>query len=297
MVRPVRLQQADRVVEVEPFTDAQCQLAFALQVFVDEEDVPTRIVLGRGDAPARGIGQGEFGGPATARGSGRRNLRLDQSSRRLTQNAGGLAVGIVIDFTAYGSLSLRRDSADFQGRGVGVGDVPVHAAERRRMAASHCVKVLTGRQLTARPQRVVPSTTHQPIAGSGGFGAGGDALLHLLQRTRAAQVNTLCLEASLFQVYVGVVEAGHHEVTAEIDHLGMRAFELADIIVRADSNDAVSAHAYRLRTPWCRLGVDVAIHEDRVGWRKKLIEYVLHVGATRRCSLWLSPNVNAQDVE
>ena len=108
MVRAVRLQKADGVVKGEPFADAQRQLAFALQVFVDEENVPTGIVLGGSDTPAGGVGQGEFGGAATAGGSWRRDFRLDQVARGLAQNASGLAVGIVIDFAAFRSLRLRR---------------------------------------------------------------------------------------------------------------------------------------------------------------------------------------------
>src|SRR5271165_4545040 len=97
-------------------------------------------------------------------------------------------------------------------------------------------------------------------------------------------------------MYVGVVESRHHEMPVQINDLRVLAFQLADLVVRTDSNDAVSAHAYRLRTRWRRLGVDIAIHEDRVGRREKLIEDVLPVGAAGRC-LRLSPNINAQGVE
>ena len=119
MMCAMRLQQADRIVEPQPFADAQRQLAFPLQVLVHKKGFPTGIVLSRGDAPTRGVGQRKFGGAAQTRGSRQRDFGLDQSSCRFAQNAGGLAVGFVVDFAACRRLRLRCNSSRFQGRCVG----------------------------------------------------------------------------------------------------------------------------------------------------------------------------------
>ena len=65
-------------------------------------------------------------------------------------------------------------------------------------------------------------------------------------------------------MHVRVVESGHHEMSAEIDDLRVAALQLADVIVRADGNDATIAHRHRLRARGRRLRIDVAVDEDDV---------------------------------
>ena len=95
--------------------------------------------------------------------------------------------------------------------------------------------------------------------------AGAMRLLHLLQGRRAAQIHAMRLETGLFKVHVGVVEAGHDEVTAEIDDLRVRALQLANVVVGADGNDAAIAHRDGLRASRHCLGIDIAVDEDDVG--------------------------------
>ena len=223
MMRAVRLQQFDRIVETEPFADAQGQLAFALQVLVNQKRLPTGIVLRRGDAPTGGVGDGKFGGAAKTRGSWRRNFRLDQPSRGFAQNAGRIARGVVVDFAAFGSLRLRCNSSELQGCGVGHGDVFIHPDEHSGMRAGHRVYVLVGRQLSVCPQRLVPATADEPLTGRGVLDAGGDALLHLGQRVHAAQIDAQQIQSRVLEMNVSIIEARHHEVAAEIDNLRVRS--------------------------------------------------------------------------
>ena len=69
----------------------------------------------------------------------------------------------------------------------------------------------------------------------------------------------------MLQMNVGVVEARHHEVAAQIDNLRVGALQLADIVVRPHGKNAAVAYRHRLRARWCRLRVDVAVEEDGVG--------------------------------
>src|SRR5271165_3953041 len=146
MMRALCLQQLDRGVKSEPLADAQRQLSFALQVFIDEEDLPTGIVLSGGDAPARGISQGQFSSTATASGTRRRNLRLHQSSRCFAQNAGGLATGIVINAAALRSLRLCCHTTGFEGGRVRNANVAIHTNEYGRMIKSVDIEVLAAGQ-------------------------------------------------------------------------------------------------------------------------------------------------------
>ena len=70
----------------------------------------------------------------------------------------------------------------------------------------------------------------------------------------------------MFEMNVGIVEARHHKMAAQIDNLRVSAFQLADSIVRPNRKNAAIAHRHRLRARRRRLGVDVAIDEDDVRW-------------------------------
>ena len=70
----------------------------------------------------------------------------------------------------------------------------------------------------------------------------------------------------MFQMNVGIVEARHYEVAAEINNVRVGASHLADLVVRAHGKNAAGAYRHRLRARWCRLRVEVAVEENGVGW-------------------------------
>jgi hypothetical protein len=134
------------------------------------------------------------------------------------------------------------------------------------MRAGHRVNVLAARQLSVRPQRLVPAAAHEPLAGSGSLGAGRDVLLHPLKRPGAAQIDAEQFQPRMFQMNVGIVEARHHKVAAEINNVRAGALQPADLVVRANGKNAAVAYRHRLRARRCRLRVNVSIEEDGVGW-------------------------------
>ena len=93
----------------------------------------------------------------------------------------------------------------------------------------------------------------------------GNALLHLRQRLHADQVDLQQLLAAGGQMQVRIVEAGHDEVSAEIDDFGVAAFQFANVVVRADGDDASVTDCHGLGASRRGLGVDVAVEEDHVG--------------------------------
>ncbi len=93
----------------------------------------------------------------------------------------------------------------------------------------------------------------------------GDALLHLGQRLHADEIDLQHLPAAVGEMQVRIVEAGHDKVSAEIDDLRVFALQLANVVVRADGDDAAVADRHRLGSSGHRFGVDVAVEEDNVG--------------------------------
>ena len=94
---------------------------------------------------------------------------------------------------------------------------------------------------------MIPAFAHDPFARRRCLGTRGDALLHLRQRLNADQVDVQLFHAAGCKMHVGIIESWHDEMSAEIDNLRVLAFELLDLVIGANGNDAVAAHGDCLR--------------------------------------------------
>ena len=262
MLCAVLLQQIKRIVKRDPLADSEGQLPFPFQIFVDQKIFPIRIVLDRRDAPARSFGQRQLNAVTAQRQRWPWSFRFQHSSRGFAHDAGGVAIRIAIDLASGRIGYLGKHSRCLQRGGIGYRDVAVDAREHGRMIAGYRIDVLARRQLSARPERVVPSAADDPIAGRNGLGIFGDALPHLGQRLHADKIHLQHLAPAVRQMHMRVVEAGHDEVPAQINHLRMVPLQLADIVVGTDGDDAACADRYCLRARRNRFGVDVAVDED-----------------------------------
>ena len=88
-------------------------------------------------------------------------------ARGFAQNAGGLAGGIAIDFSAFRILAGNRDAGQLQRPGVGDGDVSVHALQKDGMVGGDFIDVPAAGEFLHRPQSLVPASADNPFAGSG----------------------------------------------------------------------------------------------------------------------------------
>ncbi len=131
----ILMSSGSGVFEGQPFGDAELEVAFFFQFFVDEEILPVAEVLHAGDAVGERVGDGELVALAAFVGRGRRNDFVDEVLGGLAKNAGGLAVGVEVDGSALRRLGFAGDARSGEGGGVGDGDVAVDAVEKRGMAA------------------------------------------------------------------------------------------------------------------------------------------------------------------
>ena len=104
-----------------------------------------------------------------------------------------------------------------------------------------------------------------------------DALLHFGKRLGADKIDLHLLEAAAAQVQMSVVESGHDEASAEIDHRRLRALQFFDLIIGADGEDSITLHGNRLFSysvpkRWAarkfhsqHAGPDISVDEDCVG--------------------------------
>src|SRR5713226_4663936 len=124
------------------------------------------------------------------------------------------------------------------------------------------------------PQRVVPASAHDPFTRLGGFHPRAYAVTELGQRLHAHQVHGQAFETSVGQMEMRVVESGHHEVSAQIDDLGLRPFQLENLVLFARRLDAITPDSHRFRPLdfvkrryHCDSGVNVAVEKNDVGFR------------------------------
>src|SRR5271157_1331138 len=266
VVHALLLQRLHRIVEAQPFADAEGQLPFLLESFVNQKVLPGRTVLRGGHAPARSVGQRDFGSTAALCRGWRRHLGENEALSILAQYPRRLTLSVEINLAAFRSFGLRGHSRRGQRRAVGDGDVAVDANENRRMPVRHHVDVLAGGKYLSRPQRVVPTAAQDPLSGWRLIDSQADAVLHVQQVRGTGEIDLKMTHPRGSQVYVGVVESRHHKMSAQVDDLSLTAFELANFVVGTDGHDASVAHCNGLRTRRSRLGVDVSVDEDYVGW-------------------------------
>ncbi len=235
------LQIAQLIVKGHPFGDAGGQFSAMLELLENLEIIPAQlrvsgvgIVLRGSDAPLRQILQGGFdslSATVMVRFGDHRGHRV---TRGFTQNAGGLAGGVAIDFAAFRILAGNRDAGQLQRPGVSDGDVSIHALQKDGMVGGDFIDVPAAGEFFHRPQSFVPASADNPFAGSGALHSVANAVAKFGQGFYAAQFHGQAPKARVGQVHVSIVESGHYKVPAQIDDRGRRSLQLDDFVVPAD---------------------------------------------------------------
>ena len=118
------LQIAQRRGEAEPFGDADGELAFFLDVAIDEEIVPIGIVLDGGDAIFGKVNENQVDAFAALRGRRIGHvLSYEAHCRTFFQNAREFAVLGAFEFSSFGIGGVVQDASKFEGEGVSDRDV------------------------------------------------------------------------------------------------------------------------------------------------------------------------------
>src|SRR5205823_14908853 len=105
------------------------------------------------------------------------------------------------------------------------------------MIAINGIQVAAVGKTVVSPQSMVSAPSYEPLTRPGSFGAGGDALFHFIQRFCAHQVNIELFKATGSQVGMSVIESGHDEMPAQINHLGLWPFQLLNVCIGPDGDN------------------------------------------------------------
>ena len=158
-----------------------------------------------------------------------------------------------------------------QSAGIGDGDVAIHAVQKNRMVAGNLVYIPARGDGLDGPEVFVPAAAQNPVPWGGRFDLSANAFAKLVERLHADEIDVQTLGPAFGKVDVRVIESGHDELPAQIDYLGLRAFQLEDLGVLSDGFNAITANGNRLRAfnrfergGFDDAGVDVAVHKDEV---------------------------------
>ena len=153
------LEDRDRLVELEPFGDAEGEFAGVFEFFHGEEVVPVGVVLHAGDAVGDDLCDGDHEGLAALLEGRRRNFADDQGvGTGLAEDAGRIAGVVAVDFGSGGVGGGRGDASGGESGGVGHGHVAVYANEEGGMSCGDLVEIGPGGQFVVSPEGVVPSS-------------------------------------------------------------------------------------------------------------------------------------------
>ncbi len=211
-------ERVDGCTEGQPLGDAQGQLAFALHLLHDEEVFPIGVVLRGGEAVGDGVGHCEFEAAAPLRfAAGRNVLSNEFHPRGFAEDAGRLALGVAIDLATCRVGGSAGNASGGECCRVGDGDVSIDAAKDGGMACCDGVDIASGGQSLVGPEGVIPAATRDPVTlGCAGRGE-LNAPLHFGEGGAPGEVDLQLDHASVAEMHMRIVEAGHDKGAVEID--------------------------------------------------------------------------------
>ena len=116
-----------------------------------------------------------------------------------------------------------RHSRKFQRERIRDGHVAINTREKHGIRGGDCVQIGARWVAAAGPEGLVPSETSDPFTRRAVFDIRADALLELGERLYAGEINRQFGERRLPDVYVCVVESGHHERAVQVNDASVRA--------------------------------------------------------------------------
>ncbi len=197
----------------------------------------------------------------------RRHRLAHQLLRRFLEQAVGLPGGVAGDGAGRRvAVSLVMPAA-CERLAVDPRTVAVEADERGR-PVGQCGVELRARRQSAGERRVVPAAAADPRDRRVLRREVADALLHVVERAGATQVELVQAWRSAQEVDVAVVEAGDDGTPGGIDHYRGGPAQRFDRLPCAHRGDAIAGDRHRLGDGLARASEDRAIDHDEVGARR-----------------------------
>src|SRR5579864_3723271 len=128
---------------------------------------------------------------------------------------------------------------------------------------------------------MVPAAANYPFSWGRSLDACGDALLHVVERFAAHEIDVQFFKAAGTKMHVSVIKAGHHKVSAEIDHKRVFAAMSRGFLAKPQPTDLAPGNSYGAESylwgrffgsnvlrphlsRWNNAGINVPVNEDYV---------------------------------
>src|SRR5216683_5406314 len=232
-------QVMERLGEVQPFRDADGELAIPFELLVGEEIFPSGIILNGSDAILGEIGQNQGDSAAALLDAGVRDARADKvHGRTFLEHAGELSGGVALEFAAGRIGRVLIEFGELEGERIGDGDVARNLGQQHGILGGHVVELPLAGKLLFRPERVIPAGAGDPIAFLVRSDAGGEALFQLFDGGGAVETygKHACTRGT--EVDVGIIESGHEEFFVEMLGYGVGVAPAAVNYNLGDGTDA-----------------------------------------------------------
>ena len=189
---------------------------------------------------------------------------LHEVHRGVFENSGRQTVRVPDNLAARWIGRALGEIRSAQGRGIGQSHVAVIADDEHRRAVGDVVNQRAGGQFRRCPALVVPVTAEYPFARSR-TRTFSDAPREFRLRRRIFEGDAFKLGAAVNQVQVRVVETGDDAPESGVDHLGVGASPMLDLVSAADIGDSVADDRDRRGRRLLRIaGPDSAVGNDDV---------------------------------
>ena len=158
----------------------------------------------------------------------------DQIHGVVLEDAGRLARRVSNDRAAFRRPRVGPDAGEPHGERVRQPHVSVEPLNEDRVVGGDGVDELVDRERLARPGFVIPEAAEDPAALRLTCRIVAETAREVLLARRGTQVDADQFVGAADQVHVRVVEAGHEQPAASVDHPRLRVSRRPDVFVAAD---------------------------------------------------------------
>src|SRR5260370_1777122 len=258
------LQFIERQIEWQPLRDAHGKFAFLFELLVNLKILPSRIVLDGSDSILGDVLQDQFDSAAALLRRGIGNPHSNQRHRRVFfQHACGFTERIMLNLAPRRIRSAFDDLRTLERERIRDCNVTGDMCEDHGVPGRDGIELLAIGKSFLRPGGVVPPAASNPFTRFVMRDSVGDTFRHLSRRRYAHQRDCKLICCGNAQMYVSVIEAGHHELAPEIE--GVNAFLAAPTIRQhvvhlANASDSPLACRHGLGPRMLRaIGINAAV--------------------------------------
>ncbi len=190
---------------------------------------------------------------------------LDQSLRRIFEDAGWIAVSIPNDESTWHVLRVLINAGKLHRERVGQAHVPIRTIHKDGIVRCHIVNQLMRGELSGSPALVVPIAIQDPFAFRPASCEFSDFFPEFLRTGSLMQLHARDPVATHIEMNMSVVETGNDTASLKVNHFCLGTCQLENCLAVTNLDDAIALDGDRLgfRLPGIPCP-DFAVYQDEI---------------------------------